>query len=127
MAEGFADGLPVVFFPEGTTGVGDVPVMQMRSGLLSQAMAANQPVHAGFIHYDLNARDVAHGKSTRDDVHWGDQTLLQHMWNFVGLHGIHATVTFAEQPIAFSPEAIANRKIAAEEARQAVAALAVPR
>jgi 1-acyl-sn-glycerol-3-phosphate acyltransferase len=127
MAEGFADGLPVVFFPEGTTGVGDVPVMPMRSGLLSQAIAAEQPVHAGFIHYDLNADDVAHGKSTREDVHWGDQTLLDHMWNFVGLHGIHATVTFAEKPIAFSAEAIANRKIAAEEAREAVAALAVPR
>jgi 1-acyl-sn-glycerol-3-phosphate acyltransferase len=127
MAEGFADGLPVVFFPEGTTGVGDEPVMPMRSGLLSQAMAAEQPVHPGFIHYDLSAYDVAHGKSTRDDVHWGDQTLLHHMWNFVGLHGIHATVTFAEQPIAFTPEALANRKIAAEEARQAVAALAVPR
>ncbi len=127
MAEGFADGLPVVFFPEGTTGVGDVPVMPMRSGLLSQAIAAEQPVHAGFIHYDLNADDVAHGKSTREDIHWGDQTLLDHMWNFVGLHGIHATVTFAEKPIAFSAEAIANRKIAAEEAREAVAALAVPR
>jgi 1-acyl-sn-glycerol-3-phosphate acyltransferase len=127
MAQGFADGLPVVFFPEGTTGVGDVAVMPMRSGLLSQAMADGQPVYPGFIHYDLNAYDVAHGKSTRDYVHWGDQTLLQHMWNFVGLHGIHATVTFAEQPIAFSPEAIANRKIAAEEARVAVEALAVPR
>jgi hypothetical protein len=101
--------------------------MPMRSGLLSQAIAAEQPVHAGFIHYDLNADDVAHGKSTREDVHWGDQTLLDHMWNFVGLHGIHATVTFAEKPIAFSAEAIANRKIAAEEAREAVAALAVPR
>ena len=127
MAEGFADGLPVVFFPEGTTGVGDVAVMPMRSGLLSQAIAAEQPVYAGFIHYDLNARDVAHGKSTREDVHWGDQTLLQHMWNFVGLHSIHATVTFAERPITFSAEAIANRKIAAEEARVAVEALAVPR
>jgi 1-acyl-sn-glycerol-3-phosphate acyltransferase len=127
MAQGFADGLPVVFFPEGTTGVGDEPVLPMRSGLLSQAIAAGQPVYPGFIHYDLSAYDLAHGKTTRDDVHWGPQTLWQHMWNFVGLHGIHGTVTFAEHPIAFSPEAIANRKIAAEEARVAVAALAVPR
>jgi 1-acyl-sn-glycerol-3-phosphate acyltransferase len=127
MAAGFADNLPVVFFPEGTTGVGDEPVMAMRSGLLSQAIAAEEPVWPGFIHYDLNAYDVARGKSTRDDVHWGPQTLWQHIWNFADLHGIHATVTFAEQPIAFSPEAIANRKIAAEEARAAVAALAVPR
>jgi 1-acyl-sn-glycerol-3-phosphate acyltransferase len=126
MAKGFRDGLPVVFFPEGTTGVGDVPALSFRSGLLSQAIAADEPVTAGFIHYDLNARDIAAGKSTRNDVHWGPETLWQHMWNFVGLHGIHATVYFAPEPIAFSAPALANRKIAAEEARDAVVALAVP-
>jgi 1-acyl-sn-glycerol-3-phosphate acyltransferase len=126
MAKGFRDGLPVVFFPEGTTGVGDVPVMSFRSGLLSQAIAANEPITAGFIHYDLNARDLAAGKFPRDDIHWGPQTLWQHMWNLAGLHGMHATITFAPAPIAFSPAAIANRKVAAEEARQAVIALSVP-
>ncbi len=126
MGKGFRDGLPVVFFPEGTTGVGDVPVLPMRSGLLSQAIALEQPITAGFIHYDLTPFDLARGKSTRNDVHWGDQTLWQHIWNFVDLHGLHVTVHFAGQPIAFTPEAVAHRKIAAEEASAAVAALAVP-
>jgi 1-acyl-sn-glycerol-3-phosphate acyltransferase len=126
MAKGFADGLPVVFFPEGTTGVGDEPVMPMRSGLLAQAIAAEQPIVAGFIHYDLTPRDLARGKSTRNDVHWGTETLWQHIWKFAGLHGIHATVRFAEAPINFTPEAQANRKIAAIEARAAVEALSVP-
>ncbi len=126
MGKGFRDELPVVFFPEGTTGVGDEPVLSMRSGLLSQAIALGQPVTPGFIHYDLTPFDLARGKSTRNDVHWGDQTLWQHIWNFVDLHGLHATVHFAGAPIAFTEEAIANRKIAAEEARAAVAALAVP-
>ena len=49
------------------------------------------------------------------------------MWNFSDLHGIHATIRFAPEPIAFSEAAISNRKIAAEEARAAVVALAVPR
>ena len=127
MAEGFADDLPVVFFPEGTTGVGDEPVMSMRSGLLSQAIAAGQPVYPGFIHYDLNAYDLAHGRTTRDDVHWGPGSQWAHIWNFVGLRGVHGTVIFAPEPIAFSAAAMANRKLAAEEARVAVAALAVPR
>jgi 1-acyl-sn-glycerol-3-phosphate acyltransferase len=127
MAKGFRDGLPVVFFPEGTTGVGDEPVMSMRSGLLAQSIAAGEPVTAGFIHYDLTPYDLARGKTTRDDVHWGPQTLWQHMWNFVDLHGLHATIHFAAEPIAFSQAAIENRKVAAEEARAAVAALAVPR
>ena len=126
MGKGFRDGLPVVFFPEGTTGVGDEPVMPFRSGLLSQAIALEQPVTAGFIHYDLTAADLARGKSTRNDVHWGPQTLWQHIWNFVDVRSLHATVYFADAPIAFSPAAIANRKIAAEEARAAVAALSVP-
>ena len=126
MAKGFRDGLPVVFFPEGTTGVGDVPVLPMRSGLLAQSIAAEEPVTAGFIHYDLGPYDLAHGKSTRNDVHWGSESLWQHIWKFVALHGIHATITFAEQPITFSTEAIANRKIAALEAEAAVAALSSP-
>jgi 1-acyl-sn-glycerol-3-phosphate acyltransferase len=127
MAKGFRDGLPVVFFPEGTTGVGDVPAMPMRSGLLAQSIAAGEPVTAGFIHYDLTPYDLARGKSTRDDIHWGPRTLWQHMWNFADIHGLHATIRFASEPIAFSQAAVENRKVAAEEARAAVAALAVPR
>jgi lyso-ornithine lipid O-acyltransferase len=126
MAKGFRDGLPVVFFPEGTTGVGDIPALSFRSGLLAQSIAAGEPVTAGFIHYDLNPRDLARGKTTRADVHWGPETLWHHMWNFVDLHGIHATIRFAPESIAFSPQAVDNRKLAAEEARAAVVALAVP-
>jgi 1-acyl-sn-glycerol-3-phosphate acyltransferase len=127
MAKGFRDGLPVVFFPEGTTGVGDIPALSFRSGLLAQSIAAGEPVTVGFIHYDLTPRDLARGKTTRDDVHWGPETLWQHIWNFVDLHGIHATIRFASEPIAFSEAAIENRKIAGEEARAAVIALAIPR
>jgi 1-acyl-sn-glycerol-3-phosphate acyltransferase len=126
MGKGFDDGLPVVFFPEGTTGVGDEPVMPMRSGLLSQAIALGQPITPGFIHYDLTPRDLALGKSTHNDVHWGPQSLLPFLWNFLGLHGLHATVRFAAEPIPFTAAAVANRKVAAEEARAAVAALSQP-
>jgi 1-acyl-sn-glycerol-3-phosphate acyltransferase len=124
MAKGFRDGLPVVFFPEGTTGVGDVPALPFRSGLIAQSIAAGEPITAGFIHYDLSPADLARGRTTRNDVHWGDQTLWHHIWNFCGLHGIHATIRFADAPICFSPEALQNRKISAEEARTAVALLA---
>ena len=124
MAKGFRDGLPIVFFPEGTTGVGDEVVMPFRSGLLSQAMAAGQPVTPGFIHYELSEEDRRRGQTTRDAVHWGPQTLPAHLWNLVGLEAIHARVRFAGQPIAFSEAALSDRKVAAEEARQAVAALA---
>ncbi len=123
MAKGFRDGLPVVFFPEGTTGVGDVTVLPFRSGLIAQAIAAEVPVHYGFIRYRLTPFDLARGKNVRDDVHWGSQTLWQQIWHLLDLHGLHATVEFAPDPIHFSQAAIDNRKIAAHEAEAAVAAL----
>lgn len=126
MAKGFRDGLPIVFFPEGTTGVGDEPVMPFRSGLLAQTLEAGQPIFPGFIHYEIAPEDLARGKSTRNDVHWGPQTLPAHIWNLVGLKSLHASVRFAAEPVAFTPEAFSDRKIAAEEAREAVLRLAVP-
>ncbi len=83
------------FSPEGTTGVGDVPTLPFRSGLLHLALADNQPVTAGFIHYELSPYDSLTVKSIRDDVHWGRQTLWQHLWNFADLHGVHGTISFA--------------------------------
>jgi 1-acyl-sn-glycerol-3-phosphate acyltransferase len=123
MAKGFRDGLPVVFFPEGATFLGDEPVMPFRSGLLAEALDAGVPVTAGFLRYELNAEDVARGKTVRNDVNWGHQSLPRHLWNFLGLHGLKAEVRFADGPIEFSTEGYENRKMAAVEAREAVLAI----
>jgi len=123
MAKGFRDGLPVVFFPEGTTGVGDVPAMSFRSGLIAQTIEAEEPMRAAFISYRLSENDIAAGKTLRKDVHWGPETLWAHLWGFVGLHDLHATIRFADKPIIFSEAAVKDRKVAAEEARAAVIAL----
>jgi 1-acyl-sn-glycerol-3-phosphate acyltransferase len=124
MAKGFRDGLPVVFFPEGTTGLGHQLVMPFRTGLLAQALEAGAPVTPGFLHYTLSPRDLAAGKTLGHDVHWGDQSMLRHIWSFLSLHDLHATIHFAAEPISFSPEAFADRKIAALEAQAAVTRLA---
>lgn len=124
MAEGFRDGLPVVFFPEGGTSVGDQPLMPLHSGLLAAALQDRAPVTPGFLRYTLSSQDVAAGRSTREDVHWGSQTLPAHLWNLLGLHGVHCTISFAETPIPYSAEALANRKIAANETRAAILQLA---
>lgn len=124
MAESFRDGVPIVFFPEGGTGVGDDPLLPLRSGLLATTLEAGATVTPGYLHYELSPEDIAEGRSTREDVHWGTQTLPAHIWNFLGVHKLTATIRFAPAPIAFSPEALANRKIAADEARGALLALA---
>ncbi|MDQ2926401.1 MAG: 1-acyl-sn-glycerol-3-phosphate acyltransferase [Acidobacteriota bacterium] len=123
MAKGFRDGLPVVFFPEGTTGIGDVPAMPFHSGLLAQSIEAGAPIVPAFIAYALSPRDAAVGKTLSHDVHWGPQSLVHHVWRLLALHGIHATIQFGDAPIAFTEAAIANRKVAAIEAREAVVQL----
>jgi 1-acyl-sn-glycerol-3-phosphate acyltransferase len=124
MGQGFRDGLPVVFFPEGTTGVDSKAIMAFRSGLLAQAMMLEQPIVCAYIHYEFGHVDIAVGKTPEHDFYWGPQSLPRLIWNFLGLHEIHAIVKFSDQPVAFSAEAIANRKIAAEEARVAMLTLA---
>jgi 1-acyl-sn-glycerol-3-phosphate acyltransferase len=120
MGKGFRDGLPVTFFPEGTTGTGDEVLMPFRSGLIAQAIAAEAPMTPGFIHYELAPGDVAKGRNTRDDIHWGEQSLLTMMRRLLTLEYVVVTARFAENPIDFSPEAVADRKIAALEAQTAV-------
>jgi lyso-ornithine lipid O-acyltransferase len=115
-------GLPVVFFPEGTTSNGN-QLLKFHSGLLSQVIAGGAPVTAAYLRYSFtekNGRDVSIG----DDVcYWGDRNMLAHIFKFLGLRGVRANVRFAEEPIAFSNDGL-HRKMAAVEARAVVAALA---
>ncbi len=124
MSEGFRDGLPVVFFPEGGTSVGDEPLMPLHTGLLAIALEEDAPVTAGFLRYAVTPADTAAGKSTRDDVHWGTQSLAAHIWNFLGLRSTGVSLSFAPGPIEFSRAAYEDRKIAAEETREAILSVA---
>lgn len=114
-------GLPVVFFPEGTTTNGS-HLLKFHSGLLAQVLVGGSPVTAAYLRYSLaveNGSDV----SVADDVcFWGDRNMLAHIFKFLGLRGVRAGVRFAEEPIAFSSDSL-HRKMAAVEARAAVAVL----
>ena len=114
-------GLPVAFFPEGTTSNGS-QLLKFHSGLLSQVIAGGAPVTAAYVSYSL-AVDNGHDVSVADDVsYWGDRNMLAHIFKFLGLRGVRAKVRFAREPIAFSSDGL-HRKMAAVEARSAVAAL----
>jgi lyso-ornithine lipid O-acyltransferase len=118
------DGLPVVFFPEGTTNPED-NLLKFHSGLLGQALREQMPITAGYIRYRLVARN-APGASVARDIAWGETPMLRHIFRFLGLHGVQADIFFADRPIPFSSLAV-NRKLAAVEARSAVANLAPAR
>src|ERR1700733_9316692 len=63
-------GLPVVFFPEGTTTNGS-QMLKFHSGLLAQIMEGGTPVTAAYLRYSL-AADNGPGVSVADDVcYWG--------------------------------------------------------
>lgn len=115
-----AAGLPVVFFPEGTTSDG-AGLLKFHSGLLAQALASGEPIRAAFVQYALDG-DNGPGVSVADDVCWGERNMLAHIFKLLGLRGLRVTVRFAEAPIQFSSEGL-HRKRVAEEARAAVARL----
>lgn len=111
-------GLPVVFFPEGTTTNGN-SLLPFHSGLLAQAMMEQLPVTAAYIQYSLTEENDA-GVTVADDVcYWGDASMWAHIFRFLGLRGVHAEVRFADVPIKFSSDVL-HRKQAAAEAQAAV-------
>lgn len=121
LEEAFDAGLPVVFFPEGTTSNGD-GMLKFHSGLLSQVRAVDAPITAAHVCYHLGP---GNGDATvSDDVcYWGDDVvLLPHIFHLLGLRNIRAEVRFAGEPIVFSGDA-EHRKRAAKEAWVAVAEL----
>ena len=114
-----AEGLPVIFFPEGTSSDGS-SVLPFRSGLLTESIAAGQSITAAFIRYRLtrdNGPDVAIENRVS---YWDDTPIALHIFRLVGLRGIEVDVSFASSPIAFSPAASTDRRVAAVEARAAV-------
>jgi len=114
-------GLPVVFFPEGTTSNG-TGLLKFRSGLLAQAMLSGESVTAAFIRFSLD-EDNGPDVSVADDIcYWGDRNMLAHIWKFLGLRGVRVAVKFADAPIQFSSDTL-HRKAAAAEAELAVAEL----
>lgn len=120
MSDGFRDGLPVVFFPEGKTGLGDEPVLPLHSGLLATALDAGETVTPGFLRYAVSEADQQEGRTTRADVHWGKQSLPAHLWNFFSLDRVHVHLHFGDGPIHYTPAALEDRKVAAEETRNAL-------
>lgn len=118
------EGLPIAFFPEGTTTDGS-SVLPFRSGLIAQMLEARQPITAACVHYRL-LKDNGPGVTLQHDVAYtgDDVTLFPHIFHLISVRGIEVSLHIADAPIAFSPEAFIDRKVAAIEARAAVLQIA---
>jgi lyso-ornithine lipid O-acyltransferase len=112
-------GVPIVFFPEGTTTDGSL-VLPFHGGLLAHMRHAGQPVTPAWVSYRFtedNGSDITLG---HDVCYWGDEVrLFPHIFHLVALRGIEVTIHVADKPIHFTTE-IEDRKEAAAEARAAV-------
>ena len=114
-------GLPIVFFPEGMTSDG-TGLLKFHSGLITQVLDFRAPITAAHICYSVgpeNGPDVTVGQHV---CYWGDMVLMPHIFRFLGLRNVKATIQFAPEPIAFAGE-VAHRKRLAREAWVAVAEL----
>jgi 1-acyl-sn-glycerol-3-phosphate acyltransferase len=110
-------GVPVVFFPEGTTTDGST-VLKFHTGLLAQTVAAGQPVTAAHVSYRLTQANGAGVTIPSHVSYWDDTPLFKHIFRLLAVRGIEVEVRIAASPIAFS--APDDRKLSAEQARAAV-------
>jgi len=115
MARAYRSGLPVLFFPEGTTTDG-TEVLAFRRGLFHSVLHDAVEVRTAAIGYGLDPRES--DATVADDVcWWGDAEFMPHVFRFLGLRRVRAAVRFG--PVAEG----ADRFALAENAREAVVSL----
>jgi len=97
MAGAYRTGLPVLFFPEGTT-TNASEVMPFRRGLFHSVLHGHVPLRTAALRYSLG--DGNSGATVADDVcWWGDALLAPHLIKLLGLREVRATVRFEEREI----------------------------
>jgi lyso-ornithine lipid O-acyltransferase len=117
MAEAYESGLPVLFFPEGTTTDGAFPesgVMPFRRGLFHSVLNGNVPLRVAGLRYSLTEENP--GATVGDDIcWWGDAEFVPHLARFLGLSGVKAQICFGDEI-----RERADRFVLSEMARAAV-------
>ena len=98
MAEGYRSGLPVLFFPEGTTTDGGA-ILPFRRGLFHSIVNGGMPLKTAAIAYALD--EESRGASVAEDVcYWGEMVFGPHLFRCLGLRGLSARVAFSPQVVA---------------------------
>ncbi len=92
MAEAYASGLPVLFFPEGTTTDGS-RVLPFRRGLFHSVLHGGVALRTAAVRLELGAEN---GSATleKDVCFVGDALLVPHLFGLLGLRGVRAHVRF---------------------------------
>jgi 1-acyl-sn-glycerol-3-phosphate acyltransferase len=96
MAEAYRSGLPVLFFPEGTTTDG-AEVLPFRRGLFHSVLNNGVSLRTAALRYTLEPCFVNRNATVGEDVcWWGEMGFTSHMFWLLGLRGLTAQVRFGE-------------------------------
>jgi 1-acyl-sn-glycerol-3-phosphate acyltransferase len=123
MGAAYRTGLPVLFFPEGTTTDGQ-SVLPFRRGLFHSVLNEGVSLQTAAVQYELELHPANEDATVAKDICWcGDAYLGPHMFRLLGLHGVRADVRFGDEVLAR-----ADRFALSESAREAVVGMceAVP-
>jgi lyso-ornithine lipid O-acyltransferase len=92
MAQAYRSGLPVLFFPEGTTTDGS-EVLPFRRGLFHSVLRDSVTVRTAALKYQLDEQG-AEATVANEVCWWGDAEFVPHLFRLMGLRGLRATVRF---------------------------------
>lgn len=107
-----ANGLPVVFFPEGTSSDGS-SVLPFKPALLQIALDTHKPITPAAISYEAPTGDLKN-----DVCYWSDHTFVTHLYRLAKIQKLTARLTIGNASIL--PE---DRKAAARLLHAEVSAL----
>ena len=97
MAEAYGRGLPVLFFPEGTTTDGS-EVLPFRRGLFHSVLKNGVELRTAAVRYEIGDGNGA--ATVADDVcWWGDAFFGPHIFRFLGLRGVKARIRFEDEVV----------------------------
>jgi 1-acyl-sn-glycerol-3-phosphate acyltransferase len=99
MAEAFRSGLPVLFFPEGTTTYG-ANVLPFRRGLFHSVLDNGVSLRTAAMRYSLDSDRVNGDATVGEDVcWWGEMGFTPHLFGLLGLRGLRAQIRFGGEVV----------------------------
>ena len=105
------NGLPVVFFPEGTSSDGSV-VLPFKPALLQIALDTRKPITPAAISYEAPTGDLKN-----DVCYWGDHTFLTHIIRLAKIRELTAHLTIGSAPPLSEDRKVAARTLHSEVSR----------
>jgi 1-acyl-sn-glycerol-3-phosphate acyltransferase len=99
MAEAYRSGLPVLFFPEGTTTDG-AGVPPFRRGLFHSVLDNGVSLRTAALRYTLDSYRRNGVATVGEDVcWWGEMGFTSHIFRLLGLRGLRAEIRFGEEVV----------------------------